>query len=316
MNIRKMVMLGVASFALAALSVTAPRAGGTPKNGLIVVEALVGGGSNFQLVSVDPNDPAKPPVQITHLQPSAPNVNGMSPAFSPDGKRLAFVYQGPNDRGPNAFVINVDGTNLKPLTSDFGAVAVSWSRDGSRILLTDVNTKTGLAAMSTVRADNGSAQTFLTDDLFSNAGDTYTPDGKQILFGSSAGGISSAVWRMNADGSGKERLTDVARVFCPAGMSPDGEKVLLIPFCANADFKPQNIFVMNADGTGVRQLTNPGRGIVDLAGVYSPDGTKIAFSSNRANPNGLFGVWTMNADGSNPKLLLSNAAFPTWGPAQ
>jgi TolB protein len=179
-----------------------------------------------------------------------------------------------------------------------------------------VNTKTGLASISTIRADDGSAQRFLTDDLFSNAGDTYTPDGKQILFGSSAGGISSAVWRMNADGSGKERLTDVARVFCPAGMSPDGEKVLLIPFCANADFKPQNIFVMNADGTGVRQLTNPGRGIVDLAGVYSPDGTKIAFSSNRANPNGLFGVWTMNADGSNPKLLLSNAGFPTWGPAR
>ena len=67
---------------------------------------------------------------------------------------------------------------------------------------------------------------------------------------------------------------------------------------------------MNADGTEQRQLTDDPAG--DYDPVFSPDGTRIAFSSERA---GNFDVWVMNADGSDPVNLTNHPAadeYPSW----
>jgi len=73
-----------------------------------------------------------------------------------------------------------------------------------------------------------------------------------------------------------------------------------------------DIFVMNADGSSQIRLTSSAA--MNIAPAWSPDGTKIAFHSSR---DGNFEIYVMNADGSNPTRLTSNAAgdfAPAWSP--
>jgi dipeptidyl aminopeptidase/acylaminoacyl peptidase len=75
-----------------------------------------------------------------------------------------------------------------------------------------------------------------------------------------------------------------------------------------------DIFVTNADGTGRRRLTNnPAK---DIGPTWSPDGTKIAFISDRDRA-GDFEIYVMNADGSGVKRLTDapgSSGFPAWSP--
>lgn len=75
----------------------------------------------------------------------------------------------------------------------------------------------------------------------------------------------------------------------------------------------RDIFVMNADGTSPTNVTNNGG--ADDQPAFSPDGKKIAFSSNR---DGNSEIWVMNVDGSNPvQLTTTSGVFnlnPAWSP--
>ena len=69
---------------------------------------------------------------------------------------------------------------------------------------------------------------------------------------------------------------------------------------------------MNADGTNLVQLTD--LPTVDMDPSWSPDGSKIVFTSERS---GIYEIWMMNADGSNPIQLTTsegNAGYPAWQP--
>jgi TolB protein len=94
-----------------------------------------------------------------------------------------------------------------------------------------------------------------------------------------------------------------------ATYSPDGTK---IAFMNNYDGDFE-ICVMNADGTGVKQLTK--NSAVDAYPSWSPDGAKIAFTSSR---DGDFDVYVMNANGSDQTNITSedrgNDDFPRWSP--
>ena len=76
--------------------------------------------------------------------------------------------------------------------------------------------------------------------------------------------------------------------------SPNGLK---IAFISTHDGDPE-IFVMNADGTGLKKLTD--NTFVDAAPSWSPDGGKIVFTSDRS---GSFELYRMNADGSQQKMI-------------
>lgn len=111
------------------------------------------------------------------------------------------------------------------------------------------------------------------------------------------------LWSMNADGSDPVQLT-----FSPAGVaniapdwSPNGKR---IAFTSTRTGNPE-VFVMNADGSGLTQLTDAAG--VDQGAVWSPDGKQIAFYSARDGDTEIF---LMDADGSNVRQLTHNVGIP------
>jgi Tol biopolymer transport system component len=104
---------------------------------------------------------------------------------------------------------------------------------------------------------------------------------------------------MNADGAGQTRLTRIAENG-PPDWSPDGRRI--------AFQGRRGIYVVNADGSGLRRLA------VGIFPVWSLDGRRIAFHGTPADPkSGLYGV---NADGSGQRELTDDVWFaaPNWSP--
>jgi Tol biopolymer transport system component len=93
------------------------------------------------------------------------------------------------------------------------------------------------------------------------------------------------------------------------GLSPDGNGVAYAPWAG----EQSDLFVVNADGSGRRQLTDDPYN--DLVPSWSPDGKKIAFYSNRS---GTYEIWTINEDGSELLQLTEepdrSLVYPVWSP--
>lgn len=134
---------------------------------------------------------------------------------------------------------------------------------------------------------------------------------------------------MRADGSSPRKLTNFRTLNYAfklhaldlpddhASCSPDGKKIV---FSSSRTVEPGifapndfQLFVMNPNGTNLVQLTNtPGRNVTPS---FSPDGTKIAFASERAD--GRLHIFVMNADGSGVRQLTSgkdHESEPVWSP--
>jgi TolB protein len=308
--------------ALALLIMTiSARAGNDAQQGRI---AFVGNQSgNWQLYTMNPDGTNM--VQITNLSPTL--FETWVPDFSPDGQRITFCY-GTIDNMGNLFteiyVINVDGTGLMQLTND-GQIDCfpRWSPDGTRIVFArDVPLTQALVA-TTMRPD-GSDKRELTTPFWGIARSGFTPDGKQILWETQQAGYVSVLWIMDADGTHQKRLTVAPlRAGETSAPSPDGKHVAFINNQNTSGVLPNMIFVMNLDGTGIMQLTQPIGTSHDVLPNYSPDGTKIVFASDRLSSDGSVDIFTMNADGSGLTRVATgvtiggcadkNCVCPAWG---
>jgi Tol biopolymer transport system component len=105
---------------------------------------------------------------------------------------------------------------------------------------------------------------------------------------------------MNADGSDARRVATKATWGDPA-WSPDGRRIAFRRYDGQLGFRsawPSDLFVVNADGSGLRRLTRQAANLRWFA--WSPDGRTIAFLRNGD-------VYVVNADGSEERRLTQLA---------
>jgi TolB protein len=200
-------------------------------------------------------------------------------AWSPDGTKIAYQNPIVDERG--IFVANADGSDAVRLTEGWNDGWPSWSPDGSKILFT----------RSAV-----------------DPGDDRCIPGTPHDFR-----CPTDIHVMDADGSNVVRLTDdPAGEFMPV-WSPDGG---LIAFAREGDLVAgtyEAIFAMRPDGTNVRQVSSASGGS-DFWPNWSPDGTQLVFAAIRRED---WGIWTVDADGSNERLILGRTGHvdnPVWSP--
>ena len=266
---------------------------------------------------------------------TTPAGNTTPPAWSPDGRRIAFVsgrgtcildvrFVSERNAGTgdvDISVANADGSGLRRLTRGPGVdCAPAWSPDGRKIAFQrslvrrEGDRVVGFEFDIYVINAHGSGERNLTGDAVSAGGPLWSPDGRRIAFWSGPDG-NGWVYVMNADGSERRML---ARNHGYVAWSPDGRKILLKRGGAQDDRRgvgatKAHAVVANADGSGLRTLTR-------IAGVngtlvsWSPDGRKIVFVSDR---DGNVEIYAINADGSGQRNLTRHPGHdsdPEWSP--
>jgi Tol biopolymer transport system component len=285
--------------------------------------AFVGDQSgSFQLYTMNPDGSEM--VQITSL--AATPFESWSPSFSPDGRRIAFCYGGLDASGnlrTEIYVINVDGSGLTQLTHDGQFDCFSrWSPEGTRIVFGRQDPVTQQLVVATMAADGTDIQEFTT--RFWGIGlSGFTADGRHIVWDTQQAGFVSVIWRMDADGAQKVRLTQPELRAGASAPSPDGRHIAFVNNVNSPTALSNSIFVMNLDGTGIHQITRPVGISHDVSENYSPDGTQIVFASDRLSTDGGLDIFTMNADGSNLVRIATgvtvggcaddNCVTPAWG---
>lgn len=168
----------------------------------------------------------------------------------------------------------------------------------------------GVSELAVVNPD-GSERRRLTTDGRGYFQPDISPDGRRIAF-AGVGSNGSAIYLMNADATGVTLLVDRSSDASPA-WSPDGSRIAFRSLKDGPVAPVGRIFVINADGSGLRQLSpddpDPTKFVFDDGPTWSPDGSKIAFSRN--------GVLTViNTDGTGMTTLPAPAGVgnPDWSP--
>ena len=145
---------------------------------------------------------------------------------------------------------------------------------------------------------------------------SWSPDGRLIVFNKFFRDAPSQLWVMAADGSGQRALLAESEFAAQAPrFSPDGESIVFARCPANP-FARCAIWRMTADGKDLRPLTPFDQEVLDFHPNFSPDGTSVAFTS--LSREGVINAgYVMAADGSGIRPITPpelQACCPDWAP--
>jgi Tol biopolymer transport system component len=236
---------------------------------------------------------------------STSDADDISPAWSHDGKTLAFASMR-EDKFKLYTVVMPHGGESDPKPIDAAFVGFpSWSPDDKSIAVAVAYGETQEICIFTLESN---VLKCLTSNEFMDTAPSWSPDGKQILFETNRDG-NYELYVMNTDGTHPVNLTNNPASDLSPTWSPDSKR---IAFSSDRDGNLE-IYTMKANGSDVRRLTDD-KAIDDLPS-WSPDGKQIAFSSERT---GYFEIFVMDADGKNIQQLTNDKgtdSMPAWQPA-
>jgi TolB protein len=204
------------------------------------------------------------------------------------------------------FVMEMDGSNVRQLTSDRGlAISSSWHPEGQSLIYTSYRNRIPDLFLIDI---NSRQIRQITEGDGLEIGGKFSRDGRSILSSLSVARDSDIVL-LSPTGQLLRKITATSGVIdVSPHWSPDNSRIV---FCSNRSGGPQ-IYTMNADGSGARRVSYVNSNYC-TSPRWSPRGDRIAFV---CRADGGFQVFTANPDGSAPLQLTSrgNNEDPDWSP--
>jgi len=226
----------------------------------------------------------------------------ISPAWSPDGRRIAYVSF--ENKKPVVYVHSLlDGKRTVAANFKGSNSAPAWSPDGNRLAV--ALSRDGGSQIFMVNAD-GSGVRRLTSSSGIDTEPRFSPDGQHIYFTSDRGG-SPQIYRMGAGGGDAQRVTFDGTYNVSPRLSPDGKRLAYVTRNAGK-------FQVAVHDFATRQtqvLTDSDR---DESPSFAPNGRMILFATVVGGRGVLSAV---SADGSVKQRLTTSAGDvrePAWGP--
>jgi Tol biopolymer transport system component len=232
-----------------------------------------------------------------------------SPSWSPDGESIAYAHRNIEGDGRNSNVYTVrvkDGAEKQIASQKWITVdALAWLSDASGLIITAMDEESAPSRQIWhVSYPSGEARR-ITNDTNNYQGISLTADSKALVTVQSE--QVSNVWTApNGEASHATQLTSNRDDGTDGlALTPDGRIVYVSEGGGRAD-----IWIMNADGTGRKQLTSDAR---NFSPAVSPDGRYIVYRSQRGD---VFHIWRIDIDGGNPKELTSGSRdlLPSFSP--
>lgn len=231
-------------------------------------------------------------------------LTDFEPAWSPNGRTIAYVHGDTIAGQTGIWLIDTNGTNKRMLYASVGAFTPTWSPDGQWIAFSDY----GQIYKISINGDRLIQLTFDGANYFPS----WSKRISQLTFDSNvdneSGGYS--VWIMDANGKNREKIAD-GRM---PNYAPTGNQIVFIG-------NHREIYSVDLNDTSrVTKLTSLNQTNIYATDnrypKYSPDGRLIAFTSQ---PSGLaekLQIWLMNFDGTSIKQLSPiRGYFCDWSPS-
>ena len=234
--------------------------------------------------------------------------------WSPDGKLLAFCDSNSPDEASRIYFLSLDTLEVRPVTSPqpgtLGDVTPAISPDGKSLAF--VRDTLDVREIY-VQPVSGGTPKQITFDHADIQGIAWTPESRELIFGSSRQGNES-LWRISAQGGTPQRLPIAGATWAvrPA-ISRKGNRLAYTSITYSSA-------IFRASVTPDHKVGKPLERFISSTGLeegpqYSPDGKYIVFQSTRT---GYHEIWRANADGSNPIQLThferNLTGTPRWSP--
>lgn len=236
------------------------------------------------------------------------------PVLSHSKKKIVFTTN--ENSYACLYTIDIDGQNLKFLNkTKYSSFSPALSPDDSKITFVIRDTIPPYDCnIYTINAD-GTNRIQLTNQ-YDNVSPLYLPDNSAIIY-TSRNGTMSGVYKMNVDGTNKQLLSPPGKSFSVSSISPNGKMIAI----NSEDWNGSQIFVMNTDGSNLKQLTFTVEKNYNDTGsprggnnepVWSPNSSRIVYHSYE---NTAHDIYVINADGSGNKRLTDSPLrdqCPAW----
>lgn len=235
----------------------------------------------------------------------------LQPAFSPDGKTVAYVVIPENGGPQHIYVKGVASETSTQVTSGASDdVSPAWSPDGNHIAYLSRSAE-GLGIYVADVRTRGSRKVFVpqAESQWEQGALSWSPDGDSLVFPDHAGSSpSSSIVLLNLKTLQSQVLTtppDGWEGDLTPAFSPDGSR---IAFSRASETVVRDLYWIAASGGPVHQITHDSADIDSLA--WFPDGKSVVFSSSRGGKSALWRVFLRGGTPSRMPIGTEDAAQP------